>query len=216
MGMTTLPPAPNHEHVFEDVAPDPEALFEVARQRQRRRRRGLLAAATVAVAVLVGYGIYRSESSSPSAAGNGGLPVSGGHPRLVLRIAGFGWATPVVVDQPPCPQGRTVFSLRTNSGSPIGSLLECVLTISQHRLKSGRLVRIVQTTRGRYTINGSSITTEETQSFRFTRDQHHSAAQFTGRIISGTGRFKGISGSVSGGGPAVDGKANWTVRLDRS
>jgi hypothetical protein len=56
-------------------------------------------------------------------------------------------------------------------------------------------------------------TIRQTQTFVFDRDQVHARATFRGRVVGGTGRYSDARGTVSGGGPVIDGVAAWRVTM---
>jgi hypothetical protein len=58
-------------------------------------------------------------------------------------------------------------------------------------------------------LPGGSIRTRETQTFTFASPSR-SQAPFRGRIVGGTGRYRGAAGTVSGGGPGHGRVAIWT------
>jgi hypothetical protein len=55
--------------------------------------------------------------------------------------------------------------------------------------------------------------TGEKQTIRFAIDQEHTTATFRGIVVGGTGRFSRARGTVSGGGPGLNGKADWSVTI---
>jgi hypothetical protein len=70
--------------------------------------------------------------------------------------------------------------------------------------------RIVQSARVTTPLSGGTVRTAETQTFTFTRSGGSSAV-FRGRVIGGTGRYAGATGTVSGGGNGRNGVAVWRV-----
>jgi hypothetical protein len=189
---------------------DPEALIAEARRRQRKRR--LLIALIVAVCGVAAIGIYLSLSHTtthPSGADN--IAAIGKPATLQLHLRGFGTPLPAQIDQGPCPQGRTLIEVRPGQGSVVG----CVLTISKWDAAYG-VKQIRQTARETYRLAGGTIITHETQTIRFARDQRHTRATFSGRVIGGSGRYAHAHGSISGGGPGVGSRGEWTVSIQLS
>ena len=99
----------------------------------------------------------------------------------------------------------------------MGTDFVCVLTIEKDEDSDGHLRRITQTVRETDSLPAGSILSRQTQVFAFSRDGRRSSAAFRGRVVRGTGRFARARGTLSGGGPIVDGVADWrvTVRLRR-
>jgi hypothetical protein len=153
--------------------------------------------------------LWPSHSGTPSSASSGGVQI--GEPTsLQLHLRGFGTPVPTQVDQGPCPQGRGVIRI-----VPRGFVSDCVLTISKWDAWFG-VRRITQIARETYHLRDGTIVTRESQTIRFARDQHHTTATFTGRVLGGSGRYAHVGGTVTGGGPGVDGRANWLVSLHLS
>jgi hypothetical protein len=189
------------------VAVDPEALIAEARRRQRKRRVVLaLIIATAAAAGLAAY-LSVSYSSTHSSAASGSAEI-GKPTTLQLHLRGFGTPLPTQLDQGPCPQGRTLIEIR-----PRGSVVGCVRTIRKWDAAHYGVKRITQTARETYHLSGGTLVSLETQTIHFARDQHHTTAIFRGRVIGGSGRYAHVRGTVSGGGPGIDGRGNWLVSL---
>lgn len=186
---------------------DPEALIAEARRRQRKRR--LVLAVIVAASAAAGLAAYLSISLSRahSSTTNGGAEI--GKPKTVqLRLRGFGTPLPTQLDQGPCPQGRTLIEIQ-----PSGSVVGCVRTIRKWDSAHYGVKRITQTVRETYHLSRGTLVTLETQTIHFARDQHHTTAVFRGRVIGGTGRYAHARGTVVGGGPGIDGHADWLVSI---
>jgi hypothetical protein len=126
---------------------------------------------------------------------------------LLLHLRGFGSPLPAQIDAGPCPQGRTRIEIRPN-----GSAVGCVLTIRKWDGARG-VKQITQTVRETYRLSGGTLVTREAQTIRFDRDQRHTTAVFRGKIVGGSGRYARARGTVSGGGPGVDGRSDWTLTL---
>jgi hypothetical protein len=192
------------------IAADPEALIAEARRRQRKRRLLIALIAAAAAAVGIAALLILGNSSTPSSATGAGAGV--GQPStLQLHLRGFGTSLPTQIDQGPCPQGRTSIEIQ-----PSGSVIGCVLTIRKWDAPNYGVKKITQTARETYHLTGGTIVTLETQTIHFARDQHHTTALFSGRVIGGSGRFVHARGSTVGGGPGVDGRGEWTVTLHLS
>lgn len=189
------------------VVDDPEALIAEARRRQRKRQlvSALIVATVTAVGIAVFLGLWNSSEPSSTTGDNVGV----GKPRaLELHLQGFGTPLPTQIDQAPCPQGRTLIKIQ-----PSGSVTGCVLTIHKWDEADYGVKRITQTARETYHLTGGALVTLETQTIHFARDQRHTTAVFQGRVIGGSGRYAHAHGTVTGGGPGVNGDGNWTVTL---
>ncbi len=134
---------------------------------------------------------------------------------MTFRIVGRGTVIPTPVDTGPCPQGRYASAIRSAAGERIGTSHVCVLTISKLDLPGYGVARIEQTVLEADALPGGTIVSRQTQRFRFARDQRHTTASFVGRVVGGTSRYAHARGTVSGGGPAVEGDARYriTIRL---
>jgi hypothetical protein len=93
----------------------------------------------------------------------------------------------------------------------IGTAHVCVLTIQRTDDPNGNLRRIVQTVLEKDSLPRGEIVSRQKQSFLFAGDKRHSTASFRGRVVRGTRRYANARGIVSGGGPTLDGVADWTV-----
>jgi len=191
----------------DELLVNPEALIEEARRRQHKRRSLVaLVAATAAAAGLAAY-LMTSHSSTPSSATSGGGEI-GKPTTLKLHLRGFGTSLPTQLDRGPCPQGRTLIQIE-----PSGSVVGCVRTIRKWDAADYGVKRITQTVRERYHLGGGYLITLETQTIHFARDQRHTSAVFHGRVIGGSGRYANARGTLSGGGPGINGSADWLVSL---
>jgi hypothetical protein len=70
--------------------------------------------------------------------------------------------------------------------------------------------RIIETVRATIPLSGGTLRTTETQQFTFTQTGA-STAIFEGRVAGGTGRYKGSTGTVTGGGKGRNGIAVWRL-----
>src|SRR5919201_3477776 len=136
-------------------------------------------------------------------------------PLVSYRLVGRGKPLPAQIDSGPCPQGRTATAIAGRSGRRVGTAYLCVLTIAKVEDSGGHLRRITQTVRETDSLPAGAIVSRQRQVFAFSRDGLRSSAAFRGRVVGGTGRYARASGTLSGGGPTVDGVADWriTVRL---
>jgi hypothetical protein len=134
------------------------------------------------------------------------------------RLVGRGKALPTQIDSGPCPQGRTSIEIASRSGTRIGTAYVCVLTIERTDDSNGNLQRITQVVRETDSLPRGAIVSRQRQIFAFGRDPRRSSASFRGRVVKGTGRYARTTGTVSGGGPTIDGIADWRVivRLRRA
>jgi hypothetical protein len=202
--MTQVLEEKRHHEVLVAVV-DPEALIAEARRRQHKRRVVLaLVVATAAAAGLAAY-LLASHSSTHSSATSGSAGI-GKPTTLQLHLRGFGTPLPTQLDQGPCPQGRTLIATK-----PSGSVVGCVRTIRKWDAAHYGVKRITQTARETYHLSGGTLVTLETQTIRFARDERHTTAVFRGRVIGGSGHYAHVHGTVSGGGPGINGHSNWLV-----
>ena len=166
----------------------------------------LLAAATaLAYLLLRGSGKSVSSSSTPSAAAAART--------IRLHLLGFGTPLPTPIDSGPCPQGRTEIAIVSAAGAHVGTAGLCVLTISKLDVPGWGVRRIIQTVREVDSLPGGTVVSLQHQTFWFARDQRHTQAVFRGRVITGSGRYCGAHGTVTGGGHGRDGKTDWLVSL---
>jgi hypothetical protein len=203
--MTLLLEETRHDEVISIV--DPEALIAEARRRQRKRRLAFaLVVATAAAAGVAAYLFASRSSTHPSATADRG--VIGKPTTLRLDLLCFGTPLPAQLDKGPCPQGRTRIEIE-----PSGSVVGCVLMIRKWDAAHYGVKRISQTARETYHLSGGTLVTLETQTIHFARDQRHTTAAFRGRVLGGTGQYAHARGTVSGGGPGVNGHGDWRVAL---
>lgn len=88
-----------------------------------------------------------------------------------------------------------------------------MLTIRNWDAPNYRVKKITQTARETYHLTGGTIVTLEAQTIHFARDQHHTTAIFSGRVIGGSGRFVAHRGTIEGGCPGVDGRSAGRIGL---
>ena len=212
MTVTAPPRSPAGDPAAEPAPVDPAALIEAARRRQRRRRRGLALVVIVlaAAAAVIYLGLRGSEKSTSP------LPTPSPAPAartIRLHLLGFGTPLPTPIDSGPCPQGRTEIAIVSAAGARVGTATLCVLTISKLEVPGWGLRRVVQTVREVDSLPGGTVVSLQQQTFWFARDQRHTRAVFRGRVVSGSGRYRGARGTVTGGGPGLNGKADWFVSL---
>lgn len=125
-----------------------------------------------------------------------------------FRIVGVGHALPSEIDRGPCPQGRWSQALyAVHTPHRIGTMYGCGLAISKG--SSSRLdpAWIHQTARERFVLPGASMTAVCDERFTW-QDARHSRATFGCRIQGG--------GTIGGAGNAVNGRANYLLRISRS
>lgn len=140
--------------------------------------------------------------------GSVGAAAGGSRPVTAFRIVGLGTPIPVQLDKPPCPQGEWSTALDAAAAlRRIGTDYGCGLTISKGT--TGRLdpAWIHQVAREHFVLPGGAITAICDEWFRFARDLRHSRATFRCRIEGG--------GTISGGGVATGGRANYLLRIRR-
>jgi hypothetical protein len=106
-----------------------------------------------------------------------------------------------------------VIPIYSDAGVRVGAARLCVLAISKVDLPHWGVRRIVQTVREVDALPGGTVVSRQRQTFLFARDQHHSRAIFRGQVVGGSGRYARLRGSVLGGGPGRDGRADWVVTL---
>lgn len=124
-----------------------------------------------------------------------------------FRIVGFGHSIPSELDRGPCPEGQWSQALYAADGPRrIGTMYGCGLASSKG--SSSRLdpTWIHQTARERFVLPGGSITAVCDERFQW-RDARRSRATFRCRVEGG--------GTISGAGNAVDGRANYLLRITR-
>lgn len=171
----------------------------IAEARRRAQRRRLALTLLLLAAVAGGLTAWRARPVAPTA------------PTLELHVRGFGTALPAQTGSGSCPDGRT--RLRLSIGSASGSIEECVLFAGKTSYPSGAVRSVVERVRDRYRLPGGTIVTRESHTIRFARDQVHTTAVFSGRVVGGSGRYAGARGTVSGGGPGTGEVGDWTLRM---
>jgi hypothetical protein len=123
-----------------------------------------------------------------------------------FRIVGVGHPIPSEIDRGPCPDGRWQQALYAASAPRrIGTVYGCGLTIRKTTSPGRDPAAIGQTAREHFVLPGRAFNATCTELFVFNRDQHHSRATFRCRIDGG--------GTITGGGPALDGHANYLLKL---
>jgi len=128
---------------------------------------------------------------------------------LAFRIVGAGHPISAAIDEPPCPEGRWSAALYPLHGSRrIGTQYGCGLSISKGVVGSRDPAWIRQTAREHFVLPGGAVDAVCRERFTFTGDLHHSRARFRCRVVGG--------GTITGGGAAVDGRANYVLRLRRT
>jgi hypothetical protein len=143
-----------------------------------------------------------------------GLPVAAAPSSLSFRIVGQSRSIPTAIDAGPCPQGEWSTALyAASTPRRIGTTYGCGLAISKRDKPGYGVLWIKQRARVTYVLPGGTITTNESQTFRFDRDQHHSHASATGRILKGTGHYSQVHGTIRIAGDAVDGYATYRARI---
>ena len=105
-----------------------------------------------------------------------------------------------------CPDGQTTVPIIHSNRSA----LYCVTSARKLRKPGLDPWRIIETVRGTIPLSGGTLRTTESQQFTFTR-AGTSNAIFHGRVIGGTGRYYGSTGTVSGGGKGRNGIAVWRL-----
>jgi len=143
--------------------------------------RRFVVAACVALCVLAG----RASASRP----------------LTVELRGFGHSLGLTAA---CPSGLTRIVIVGSSRAA----LDCVVRVQKFTKSGLDPWRIVESVRVTTPFAGGAIYSVETQTFTFTRSQASTAA-FRGRIVGGTGRYKGVTGTVRGGGEGRNGVAIW-------
>jgi len=134
-----------------------------------------------------------------------------GSDSTVVRVHLRGFGTPLGASAA-CPDGRTAIQILTSSGRRAGLVNECVLSVRKLSKPGLDPWRIVQRANQRIPLVGGAVRTKVTQTLTFRRNGH-SESRFVGRIVGGEGRYAGLNGVISGGGPGHDGVADWLLRL---
>ena len=127
---------------------------------------------------------------------------------VAFRIVGLGQPLPSQLDHGPCPQGQWQAALYAASAPRrIGTVYGCGLTISKGSAPGLDPAWIHQTAREHFVLPGGAITAICDERFRFSHDQRSSYATYRCRIGGG--------GTIEGGGRAVNGRANYLLRIRR-
>jgi hypothetical protein len=143
-----------------------------------------------------------------------GLPVAAAPSSLSFRIVGLSSSIPTAGDTDPCPEGKWSTALYSASTPRrIGTAYGCGLAIRKRDKPDYGVLSIKQRARVTYVLPGGTITTIESQTFRFDRDQHHSHTSGSGRVVKGTGHYAQVHGPIRIDGTAVDGHATYRVRI---
>jgi hypothetical protein len=110
---------------------------------------------------------------------------------------------------PGCPDGQTSIPIvHTNRAT-----VECVISARKLSKVGVDPWRVIESVHAKTALADGTIRTAVTETFTFTRSGG-STATFNGRIIGGTGRYAGASGTVSGGGVGRKGVALWHLTFD--
>ena len=125
-----------------------------------------------------------------------------------FRIVGLGQPIPSQLDRGPCPEGRWSQALYAATlRRRVGTVYGCGLSISKGVAPGRDPAWIHQIAREHFVLPGGSITATCDEHFQFSGGQHHSHATFHCKI--GGGR------TVTGGGVAVDGRADYLLTVKR-
>jgi hypothetical protein len=125
----------------------------------------------------------------------------------VFRIVGAGHSLPAQIDHGPCPQGRWAQALvAARAAHRIGTMYGCGLSISKGDAAGLDPAWIRETAREHFVLPGGTLTATCDERFRWS-DKRHSRATFRCRIAGG--------GTITGGGSAVDGRANYLLKIRR-
>jgi hypothetical protein len=122
-----------------------------------------------------------------------------------FRVVGAGHPATTEIDHGSCPQGRWTQALaEVRTPRRIGTMRGCGLSISKG--VAGRLdpAWIHMTASEQFVLPGGILTATCDERFRWT-DDHHSRATFRCRVDGG--------GRITGGGRAVDGRADYLLRI---
>ncbi len=124
-----------------------------------------------------------------------------------FRIVGLGHELPSEIDRSLCPQGRWSQALyAASTPRRAGTMYGCGLAISKGSNSRLDPAWIHQTAQEHFVLPGGSITAVCAERFQW-EDAHHSRATFRCRIQGG--------GTINGAGKAVDGRANYLLRISR-
>jgi hypothetical protein len=127
-------------------------------------------------------------------------------PLVAFRIVGLGHPIASEIDRGPCPQGRWQQALyAADAPRRIGTVYGCGLTISKSAAPGRDPASIHQTAVEHFVLPGRVITATCDERFVFSSDQRHSRATLRCRINGG--------GTISGGGTALNGRANYRLEI---
>lgn len=121
-----------------------------------------------------------------------------------FRIVGLGHSVPTEPDRGPCPEGRWSAALyAADAPRRIGTEYGCGLATSKTSTRTLDPSEIRQRARETFVLPGRTV--KATCDARFTwTDERHSRAVF---------RCTFPGGRITGGGPAVDGHADYLLRI---
>lgn len=120
-----------------------------------------------------------------------------------IELRGFGES---IGSTDACPEGRTLIPIIHSRRS----VLYCVISARKLTKPGPDPWRIIETVRGTIRLPTGTLRTIETQTFTFGRSGV-STVRFRGRVIDGTGRYAGSTGTVSGNGTGRSSAARWRV-----
>jgi hypothetical protein len=120
-----------------------------------------------------------------------------------VELRGFGQSLGMT---PACPNGLTRVPIRRSHRYA----LHCVLSARKLTKPGLDPWRIIESVRVTTLLPRGTLRTRETQVFTFDEDSR-SSASFRGRIIGGSGRFRGARGTVVGEGRGTHDSAIWRV-----
>lgn len=176
-----------------------DPLIAEAKRRARQRR---VLAATV---LLAGAGAATGAALALRSSSGAGV-LSGTTGSIV--VVGLGHPLASAIDQGPCPQGRWSQAIyATADHHRIGTMYGCGLSISKGNTARLDPAWIRQTARERFVLPGGSITAVCHERFQW-RDAQDSRATFRCRVHGG--------GTIRGAGKAVDGRADYLLRISRT
>ncbi|HVW90627.1 MAG TPA: hypothetical protein VHC01_14280 [Gaiellaceae bacterium] len=136
----------------------------------------------------------------------GALPLGLLVPIVAFRIVGLGHSIPTELDRGPCPDGRWSAALyAADAPRRIGTEYGCGLATSKRSTRTLDPASIHQRSRETFVLPGRIV--KATCDARFTwTDVHRSRAAYRCTFAGGT---------IAGGGPALDGRANYLLRISR-
>jgi hypothetical protein len=123
-----------------------------------------------------------------------------------FRIVGLGHSIPTELDKGPCPEGRWSAALyAADAPKRIGTEYGCGLFTSKRSTRKLDPASIHQRSRETFVLPGHVV--KATCDARFTwTDVRHSRATYRCTFAGGT---------IAGGGPALDGRADYLLRISR-